>query len=1524
MTRIPFKTLAFLAVLAAPAFGQTSFGFDPVKTCEVSMHPTGGAYNLDCTVTIDHPMGPPMSPMGNPVTLGVVDILSQNGQPVPNTSFGFDPAAGFTCGNGNFPITSLNGMSQTQPPSYPGFGCTIASDQVQSATQTTLTLQSQVPIETTGILTNCVHATMWDPSLPDGHPAGPQACVDIDLDAYIAPPPPPTLAKTCATPRHQADGTIEVDCAITGNLSDLTGYSYLDDVPVQLVDDVTLNGAPLTGATTISMADPDDNTPWTCAETPFQYHINDTSTALHNVCTLPAEEEQYLFGASGGGGEIAFTSTTVFPAGSTGMAQNCVSLQHFAIPDVAQGTHPVCVDIDLNDGRNPYDPLPPEPVQCEAFTADVTCNKVTGKPVVTLKNKYANLFSPKSVKITSLTPGVTVQQSQSNALSVQLTGANPGDTISLTTEAVEKGAGSEPGLDLCCMGAVEVKIPEGFICEPEQVLEVSKTCDTGINPAIDTDADCEITVHYEGPPPSASNPIKIVEAVTGNPWAFTTTPLSGDNWHCPPVPDATPFTCTISANDEPGANWQNWTSTLIVQMSVGEAFENCVTATAAGGLEDKVCWSTETPDLTIEKLADQEQCMAGLPCTFTINVSNPSGSDYSGPITINDQIVDVTPPMLAGNGIFSAIAQPLCSVSDLNSGACTGAATIPAGGVQSYTVTWIPPAIIAGTEADSVQVTNCASAASQAGPMSVTGAPDPENGDIDLESCATVTVTNGEISITKTGPDQCLPGVPCDYQVTISAGAGGYSGPVLLGDQAPAGFQVTSIVPAPAGCGANLPADMLYCVVPINLNAGGSVTYTISVTPMEHTLDTQYFGENCALLASVPEGLATGDYSFSGHDIPEELSSVGESIAMLGESCAPAVWTPDDDTDDSTIDMVKTCTPLVQEDSAVLSYMTTCTITVTVTGEDGFMGHVSVSDVFSGPNGGTLGAFTPTSDDWTCNQADCMIGPMGPGVYQVNVPVTGIMLNPGETATNCATGSVIPTGTGMTEDMVGQLPQSCFTLTPPDIDDPDDTAPPPTIAKTCSAPVAGPFGLTIDCTIVVTSNANPQPDHLTVTETLGQYLDASDTGASITGFAHADPWVVGGQTPVPPATPVTLTLAGSDMPASGQSTITATVQLMNEGYLVETENCASVQAYDAANQPIGAPQTACAFFDPANGKKVAPTGAPVLAVTKTATGPCVPNVAAQTYACGFDLTVSNTGGAAFAGPMVLGDAFDPGMVTAVSATGAGWSCNLAGDAASCINGNLSLAPGASSSVALDVTVKGQPGGGSFTNCGSIGASDDPTAQAMIVQTALTLMGVDIGAVDGKPGKRTRAAVADLQKQLGLEPTGEIDDPLLGALGVPMAGQGEKSCVTVDLPPMPRPPLQCEKATTRLVDGACVCRFKNMYQADKTSCGCVKGTEFVAGEGCLKVREKPKDKPKDKPAVLKCDPNSTVLRNGKCQCREEGMERVSKTACARPKKKKEVRICPNGLPEIPGVGCVDIRIKPKGDGGRCNPAVQECG
>lgn len=52
-----------------------------------------------------------------------------------------------------------------------------------------------------------------------------------------------------------------------------------------------------------------------------------------------------------------------------------------------------------------------------------------------------------------------------------------------------------------------------------------------------------------------------------------------------------------------------------------------------------------------------------------------------------------------------------------------------------------------------------------------------------------------------------------------------------------------------------------------------------------------------------------------------------------------------------------------------------------------------------------------------------------------------------------------------------------------------------------------------------------------------------------------------------------------------------------------------------------------------------------------------------------------------------------------------------------------------------------------------------------------------------------------------------------------------------------------------------------------------------------------------------------------------MTQVSDTACAKQKPEAERRICPNGLPEIPGLGFIDLKIQ-QNDEPKCNPAVQK--
>lgn len=1705
MTRI-FKTLAVLALSAicGPAAAQTSFGFDPTKTCDLSVHASGGAYVLDCTITIDHPNGPPMSGMGGPVQLGVVDVLTQNGQTIVDSGFGYDDTTGFTCADANVSMVSSNGMSPNQPPTLPGFGCSIASDQLSSATQTTLHLQSYVPIDTSGIVTNCAATTLHDPALPDAHQVGPQSCVNIDLDAYTAPPPEPIATdKSCEQPVVQADGSITVACFIGVDFPSGPPLDAADQVlPVSVFDTLTLNGAATTGSVVVGANDD----PWVCNSGPFVAFQGATPQAANLVCGLD-QNATYLAatsGAGGHGGSSTIRTITTFPKGSTGSAENCATVAYAPAAEQSLASEPSCVTIDLPK-LHPVDPI--KPVACEAFTTDVTCDAASGKPVVTLKSKRANIFKPSQVHFTSQTDGVTVTQSKANPMQVLLSGAAPGDTVLLMTDAVAQGKGSKPGLDLCCEGPIKVTIPKGFTCEAKAKLEVSKTCDTDVKSTVGANAECEITVHYEGPAPKASNPIVVTEAVTGSPWTFTTTPLSGDNWSCPAVPDATPFTCTISAASEPTANWSNWTSTIIVQMNAGDAFENCITA-KTGGLQDKACWSTATPELTIAKTADQAQCMVGQPCTFTIAVTNTSTtSTYNGPISLGDQIATVSPPVLAGNGIFTAIAPPLCPVVDLNSGACSGLVNLAAGAVQNYSITWIPPGFVSG-EDEKVVVTNCVDLAWQ-GSRNRRPHDDDDPKPLPTEDCAEVVVLPTDLDIVKTGPELCKPGQPCDYQVTIST-INGFNGPVLLTDDAPAGFEITAITPMPVGCGMNLPANPLACVIPASLNAGESVTYTISITPNEFVMDNPSNGaSNCAGLRSVSDGAEPADYSYSGDVVSDELANLWAYSSHIATSCAPVDWnvvTPPVD-DKLYVKKVVVNNAPASVDGLIFPISATCTHSPDTAALDNLADGETKPFYIYVPGSTctvTEGAIPTTNacgegrvDTWTTSYAPAQtvaLNPLGetvtvtntldcrpidePVVQQIIVTKEVINHAPGSVAglgfpitsscspntpvannnitTNFGDGDAIIYG-GATGDTctisegaisatnacgkgfnpvwstsyapaqtftVGTAPTSvtvtntldCVPLVPPidtgfyikkvvvnnskgSVDGMEfhinsscqNTTQPPGFAYFSAGEVVlfhnfepGMTCIVEEAPIVATNvcgegmvdtwttsyepaqtvTLDPNGSTLTVTNTLDCKSVGEPAGPTITKVCEP---LVEEDSPVlsyAMACTITLTVPEDLMahvviqdnftPLAGASggTVTHLNQMpdfwscdgiscsggpFEAGTYVLNTQVTGIQMKDggsvsncaaAAGVPTGTGMDesmggvigeSCVtstldqshvFVDPIK------TDAPKLTVTKTSKLACDVNELSQTYECGFALTVTNSG-ADYAGPLVLGDAFEAGAVLSANGSGQGWSCTTSAGAISCINGNLSLPSGGTEIVDLTVTVNGLPEGGTFENCASIGVSDDPTQQAMIVQTALSLMGVDIGAVDGKIGKRTRAAVVDLQEQLGLAGTGEIDAALLEALGVPMAAGADQSCVTVDLPPMPRPRLICDKATTVNDGGACECRYKNMYQADDQSCGCVKGFNFVAGEGCIKRKVKDPVKDPVKPKGVKCDAKTTVLRDGICECREEGMVRKNATSCARQKVRQELKICPNGLPEIPGVGCLDVKIGgggKKGDGG----------
>jgi peptidoglycan hydrolase-like protein with peptidoglycan-binding domain len=298
------------------------------------------------------------------------------------------------------------------------------------------------------------------------------------------------------------------------------------------------------------------------------------------------------------------------------------------------------------------------------------------------------------------------------------------------------------------------------------------------------------------------------------------------------------------------------------------------------------------------------------------------------------------------------------------------------------------------------------------------------------------------------------------------------------------------------------------------------------------------------------------------------------------------------------------------------------------------------------------------------------------------------------------------------------------------------------------------------------------------------------------------------------------------------------------------------------------------------------TDKPLLDLVKTA-DPCKVNTAAQSYLCRFDLTITNTGNTAFAGPIALSDRFNDAKI---KTTPKDWTCAPTAFGALCDTPALQLAPQASTSLQIDLAVPGLAKGGSFDNCAALGLTDpEPSREnTALVQRILLEQGHNIGSADGVAGAKTRAAVATLQTERGLEPTGQIDPTLLTQL---LPAQTAESCVTVDLPPMPAPPLVCDRASTTKTAGQCACRYAGMVRAGRSACTCTKGTTLVAGKGCVKVRTQPKTPPK--------------------------------TQTTTPSTQPELRFCSNGLPEIPGVGCINLNLqkRPRTVSPTCNPNIK---
>ncbi len=257
--------------------------------------------------------------------------------------------------------------------------------------------------------------------------------------------------------------------------------------------------------------------------------------------------------------------------------------------------------------------------------------------------------------------------------------------------------------------------------------------------------------------------------------------------------------------------------------------------------------------------------------------------------------------------------------------------------------------------------------------------------------------------------------------------------------------------------------------------------------------------------------------------------------------------------------------------------------------------------------------------------------------------------------------------------------------------------------------------------------------------------------------------------------------------------------------------------------------------------------------------------------------------------------------------GEGWSCpgNNA-DAASCLKGVGAIDVGGTDRFRMQVTLPGLRDGGQFCSRTDLGLGEGAFLRTIVVQEAMRLLGVFDGTADGIDGPQTQRGVRALQNNLGLPQTGQIDEALLLALGVPTAQNAQSEPVCVQLPKMPPPPLQCDGRTAKNVsDSECACIYKSMTKSSKTSCSCTASKVFKSGTGCV---DQPRDLPRSCAAGLtmvngecatvsqapaRCDDLTTVKRGDTCACRYQDMRQTSRSQCS----------CPAGSKLVPGKGCL---------------------
>jgi Domain of unknown function (DUF5979)/Domain of unknown function DUF11 len=179
----------------------------------------------------------------------------------------------------------------------------------------------------------------------------------------------------------------------------------------------------------------------------------------------------------------------------------------------------------------------------------VKCNP-DGTYTVTLSGSG---FIGTDITLTSQTPGVRVmppQQPWAATTTWTISGATPGQLVTLTANATNVGGGSEPGTDQCCSGEIKVVMPE---C-PKPPIDVK--VDKENTPSGGQGNGFNVWVTNVGAPITFGPGELTVKDVV--PAGLTINTQTSTNWTCNPLPAVGPatITCTYNLAGTLGTNGQ--------------------------------------------------------------------------------------------------------------------------------------------------------------------------------------------------------------------------------------------------------------------------------------------------------------------------------------------------------------------------------------------------------------------------------------------------------------------------------------------------------------------------------------------------------------------------------------------------------------------------------------------------------------------------------------------------------------------------------------------------------------------------------------------------------------------------------------------------------------------------------------------------------------------------------------------------------------------------------------------------------